>query len=74
LLQLVEQLKHRLEANAFALAEFDERLTFYGFNPDVLGALTNVGFKRRRRQCFHVREGFPRLVESILPDGVFDVV
>lgn len=74
LLQLVEELKHRLESKPVALAAFAERLTFCGFNPDALGTLINCGFTTRRRQYFHVCDGFPRLVESILPTGVSDVV
>lgn len=74
LLQLVEQLKNRLEAKPVALAAFDERLTFFGFNPDALGTLTNFGFTPRRRQYFRVSEGFPRIVETLLPAGISDVV
>ena len=70
---LVRRLRHCLSASAGALVIFEERLLAAGYVEPSPSAFDRYGFTTRFRRCFRVATGFPRLLELLLPRGVFNV-
>lgn len=65
---LVRQVRHMLEANAGAIAEFDMRLAGKGYFPD--SAYDRLHFMPASRRLFQVVDNFPRIETGDLRPGV----
>lgn len=65
---LVEALRHDLEPNPATRAEFDLRLKEAGFEEHQ--EYKGVWYQQSDMRCYAVSEGFPRLIESIVPAGI----
>lgn len=71
---LVAMLSERLgAASQLALFNYENCLLAAGFSPMVSNPYDTYGFTERKRMCFQLREGFPRLTEYLLPSGVSEV-
>lgn len=72
--QLIAVLTERLRASsASALLSLEDRLLAAGYTPHVPTQFDACGFTERKRMGYELREGFPRLIESVLPTGVTEV-
>ncbi|MEY9938564.1 PD-(D/E)XK motif protein [Streptacidiphilus sp. MAP5-3] len=69
--QVVDSIRHRLTSST-ARARFDGLLTRAGYLPGQRELYDEHRYTLRDIRFWHVRAGFPRLVESDLPEGVSD--
>ncbi|MHB9853646.1 PD-(D/E)XK motif protein [Streptomyces krungchingensis] len=69
--QQVDEIRRQL-ANPAARARFDGLLIQAGYLPGHRDLYDEPRYTLRELRFWHVREGFPRLVESDLPEGVGD--
>lgn len=70
--QLVEDVRHRLSSDGGALRLFNDRLMLAGYL-DAQSVLYRTGYVLREIRTYRVAEGFPRLVERDLSEGVGDL-
>ena len=70
---LIQSVRTMLNSDPSALAIFDDRLVAAGYIEPDHSPFSGCGFTERRRSYFMVREGFPRILESSLAPGVFNV-
>ena len=70
---IVGALRRQLQAAAAAAETFDDRLLDVGYLDADVPRYENRRFTLRREHSFHVRRGFPCLVEENLPTGIGDV-
>ena len=70
---LIERLREMLAPSASAADIFEERLLAAGYIEPSPSPFERYGFSQRSRRAFHVEAGFPRLLESSLPDGISGV-
>jgi hypothetical protein len=70
---IVESLKERLTGHPIALADLTGKLANLGYVGGHTAIYDEPRYQVRELRYFHVREGFPRLTEVDLPDGVGDV-
>lgn len=68
--RIVADLRQQLAANAPVADMFDDRLLDAGYRDMDAFRYEGRRYALRREHTFHVRPGFPRLVENDLPDGV----
>ena len=74
LCQLITALTSRLRtSSASALLTLEDRLLAAGYTPQVTSPYDTHGFTERDRWNYEIREGFPRIIESVLPSGVSEV-
>ena len=66
-------LRRRLAAEAGALETFDDHLLDAGYFDTHAPRYEGRRFSLRRELAFRIGQGFPRLVERDLPEGVGDV-
>lgn len=71
--QLVKDLLGRLEAAAAVKVALEERLISSGYSLQAGCSHDAYGFTPRHQTFFAVRDGFPRILESNMPNGVFGV-
>jgi hypothetical protein len=69
--ELVDTIRDLARDDPASLNLFDERLGMTGYIPNDLYATRP--FITGQLRCFHVTQGFPRLVRSLLPSPVFSV-
>lgn len=69
----VAGLRNLLGANNVLRDTFDDRLLETGFLEADAPRFEARRFTLRSQQCFHVVDGFPRLLEGSLPAGIGDV-
>jgi len=69
--QVVDSIRHLL-TSATARARFDGLLTQAGYLPGHRELYDEHRYTMRDIRFWHVRDGFPRLVEADLPEGVSD--
>ena len=70
---LIERLRQLLAPSPSAADIFEERLLAAGYIEPSPSPFERYGFSRRSRRAFHLEDGFPRLLESSLPQGISDV-
>lgn len=70
---LVASFRAALAGEATALEAFEDGLLAYGYLDAHAGRYVERGYLVRSEATFHVRRGFPRLVEKDLPTGVGEV-
>lgn len=66
---MVGRLRARLDG-AVAAGDFEDRLMDAGYSDAHARRYAGIGYAHRRQSCFAVAGDFPRLIESVLPDGV----
>ncbi len=69
---LIRQIYSEIHSDPIATFQFQIKLAKYGYN-DALAEKYLVGFSRFDMKFFEVREGFPRLLQRNLPNGVGDL-
>jgi hypothetical protein len=69
---LIKKIYTLLQEDAFATFQFQIKLAKYGYNEALKDKYT-IGFSLFNVKFYEVREGFPRLLEGNLPDGVGDL-
>jgi hypothetical protein len=67
---LVTSIRALLSANPIVLDIFDSKLLLAGYLDDHNERYQFDGFAVRHERAFHVAEGFPRITEADLPEGV----
>ena len=73
LVGMVESLREVLRPNSQPLSLFEEKLRSWGYLDVHSVHYADVSYVVRAHGFYHVMGGFPRLVESDIPDGVGDV-
>lgn len=73
LLGLVQTCRRAVAGNALASVLLEEGLFQVGWLDLPAGRYDSRQFTIRGQRTFHVREGFPRLIEKMLPAGVGEV-
>jgi hypothetical protein len=66
----VDRLRHALSGDAAALGLFEDRLLDAGYFEAHVPRYRDIGYVNRSAHLYHVREGFPRLIQPQLPAGV----
>jgi hypothetical protein len=69
LLEMVASLRNEI-SDSGADVLFEERLLDYGFLDAHAARYRSTGYTVREARFFKVKEGFPRLVEADLPEGI----
>jgi hypothetical protein len=69
----VARLRMTLATSADATIAFEDRLLAAGYLEPLPRLLQSHGFTLRRHRHFRIEPGFPRLLETSLPDGVTEV-
>jgi hypothetical protein len=59
-----------LATNSGAEVELEDRLLEFGFLDLHAPRYAGTGYTVRESRFFHVTDGFPRLVEADMPDGI----
>ena len=70
---LVESIKSVVAVDPAASSLLNEKLLTVGYADVYASRYKSTGYVLRKLRCFHVQQGFPRLVENNLPDGVGNV-
>lgn len=73
LTSLIQSVRGLLANGPDALATFEDRLLAAGYVEPEISPFAGYGFTERQRSYFKVRNGFPRILESDLDQGVSDV-
>lgn len=71
--EIVDGIRDRLSGNPVTSAHFEDLLILAGYLDEHRDRYENVGYADRIGQVFQVREGFPRITERTLVNGVGDV-
>ena len=69
---LIFEIYKRIQDDPVALFQFQIKLAKYGYN-ETLSEKYTIGFTIFEMKFFEVTEGFPRLLQKNLPDGVGDL-
>lgn len=69
---LIREIYTQIQGDPIATFQFQIKLAKYGYN-EALGEKYTVGFSLFEMKFFEVVEGFPRLLQRNLPDGVGDL-
>jgi hypothetical protein len=69
---LIFEIYKRIQDDPIALFQFQIKLAKYGYN-ETLSEKYTIGFTIFEMKFFEVTEGFPRLLQKNLPDGVGDL-
>ena len=70
---IIENIRDRLSENSITSTYFEDLLILAGYLDEHRGGYEEIGYADRAGQAFHVREGFPRITEKALVNGVGDV-
>lgn len=68
----IREIRTQIQDDPIATFQFQIKLAKYGYN-EVLAEKYTVGFSVSEMKFFEVKEGFPRLLQVNLPDGVGDL-
>ena len=68
----IREIYKHIEDDPAAVFQLQVKLTKYGYNESLADQYT-VGFTIHEVKYFHVTDGFPRLVQANLPDGLGDL-
>jgi len=71
--ELIDNIRTDLSDYPESLGEFNNLLFMAGYLDEHRGKYEDVGYSLRNEQIFQVREGFPRITEQDLANGVGDV-
>lgn len=69
---LIEEIRGVIKEDPFALFQFQVKLAKYGFN-ELHGDKYFIGFSIQEMKFFEIVEGFPRILQRNLPDGIGDL-
>lgn len=69
---LVREIYSKIKKDPIASFQFQIKLAKYGYN-EIHADKYTIGFSVFEMKFFEVREGFPRLLQGNLPDGVGDL-
>jgi len=69
---LIRDIYTQIQDDPFATFQFQVKLAKYGYN-EALADKYKIGFSLTEMKFFEVVEGFPRLLQGNLPDGVGDL-
>lgn len=69
---MVREIYSQIQKDPFSLFQFQIKLAKYGYN-EMNANKYIIGFSVFEMKFFEVREGFPRLLQDDLPDGVGDL-
>lgn len=69
---MVKYIRHLIAGDVYALNLWENLLLKTGYL-DAQHPLYKTGYIQREIKCFHVVEGFPRILTSDIPDGVGDI-
>ncbi|HMQ69805.1 MAG TPA: PD-(D/E)XK motif protein [Ignavibacteria bacterium] len=69
---LIRKIHSVIQDDPIALFQFQLKLVKYGYN-EILADKYTIGFSVFEMKFFEVAEGFPRLLQRNLPDGVGDL-
>lgn len=70
---IIEKIRKEIKTNIPACLMFEEKLFEAGYLDEHSSKYQNVGYARRDSNIFKVIDGFPRIIERDLPNGVGDV-
>lgn len=73
LIAQIASVESALSDHPLALIAFREKLMRVGYRSEHRPAYEGTGYQVRQVQFYDVRDGFPRITESGLPDGVMSV-
>jgi len=71
--EVIESIRKTIARDAFAVERFAALLLESGYHPAQAERYRSTGYTVRNATFFHVAEGFPRITEDQLPNGVGDV-
>jgi len=69
---LIREIYKQIQNDPIATFQFQIKLTKYGYN-ETLAEKYTIGFSIFEMKFFEVIEGFPRLLQKNLPDGIGDL-
>jgi hypothetical protein len=69
---LICEIYTQIQNDPIASFQFEIKLAKYGYN-EALAEKYSIGFSIFEMKIFEVAEGFPRLLQQNLPDGVGDL-
>lgn len=70
---IIDNIRDKLSGGPATSMHFEDLLILAGYLDDHRGRYEDTGYADRTGQAFHVREGFPRITEKALVNGVGDV-
>lgn len=71
--EAIDSIRTMIAHDAFAVERFSALLLESGFHPAQAERYGSTGYTVRNATFFHVADGFPRITEDQLPNGVGDV-
>jgi hypothetical protein len=71
--EIVSSLRRTLDIRPVIRGIFDDRLLDAGYLDSDAARFDSRRYSFRSERCFHVRNGFPRILEGQLPSGIGDV-
>ena len=70
---IIEKVRNTLNTEPVLLKEFNNKLIEVGYFDNQIGLYEETGYIIREEKFYRIYAGFPRIIESNLPDGVGDI-